>query len=91
MIYLRATPAVYEQARAQMDAARGLPANGQITSFSPAISAPTDAHGRVMLGLRESDLTAPGAEGLLEQLLASGAVEEIDAATYQAAMSAPIA
>lgn len=88
MIYLRTTPAVYEQARAQMDAARGLPANGQITSFSPAISAPADAQGRVMLGLRNSDLTAHGAQDLLEQLLASGAVEEINESTYLSAMPA---
>lgn len=89
MIYLRSNAVVYEAARAQMDAARGLPSRGQMTSFTPAASAPTDAQGRVMLGLRESDLTAPGAEGLLEQLMASGAVEEIDAATYLAAMPAP--
>ena len=89
MIYLRSNAVVYEAARAQMDAARGLPSRGQMTSFTPAASAPTDAQGRVMLGLRESDLTAPGAEGLLDQLMATGAVEEIDAATYLAAMPAP--
>lgn len=88
MIYLRTTLDVYEQARASMDAARGLPANGQLTSFCPAATASRDAQGRVMLGLRNSDLTAHGAQDLLEQLLASGAVEEINESTYLSAMPA---
>lgn len=89
MIYLRSTAAIYETARAQMDAARGLPANGQVTSFMPAASAPADSQGRVLLGLRESDLTAPGAGDMLSQLLASGAVEQITAAVYLAAVPSP--
>jgi hypothetical protein len=86
MIYLRASTEVYEAARAQMDAARGLPAKGQLTSFPPAANAVKDGQGRCLLGLRESDLTAPGADGMLADLLASGAVEQIDEATYRAAM-----
>lgn len=86
MLYLRATTAVYEAARAQMDAARGLPARGQVTSFNPLSLAPKDAQGRAMLGLRESDLTATGADTLLADLLASGLVEVIDEATYRQAV-----
>lgn len=86
MIYLRSSPAVYEAARSQMDAARGLPSRGQVTSFTPAAEAPTDAAGTVYLALRQSDLTAPGADPLLASLVASGAVEEITAAEYAAVL-----
>jgi hypothetical protein len=86
MIYLRATAAVYEAARAQIDAERGLPARGQVTSFDPAVIAPTDSDGMVMLGLRESDLAATGADSLLASLMASGLVEEITAEQYAAAL-----
>jgi hypothetical protein len=85
MIYLRATAEVYEYARATVDAARGLPARGQVTSFTPAADAPTDEQGRVYLALRESDLTADGAD-LLPGLLSGGMVEEITEAQYQAAL-----
>jgi hypothetical protein len=89
MIYLRATVAVYEAARAQMDAARGLPSRGQITSFDPADIAPRDSDGLVLLALRSSDTTATGAQDLLSQLLSSGAVEEIAESEYQAAIQTP--
>jgi hypothetical protein len=65
-----------------MDAARGLPAKGQATSFLPAADAPADAQGRVYLALRDSDTTAPGAAELLTSLIASGSVEQITAAEY---------
>jgi hypothetical protein len=86
MMYLRATVEVYEAARSQMDAARGLPARGQVTSFDPADVAPQDGDGRVVLALRNSDLTATGADALLPQLLAAGLVEEITAEQYAAVL-----
>jgi acetyl/propionyl-CoA carboxylase alpha subunit len=86
MIYLRASFAVYEQARAAMDAARGLPANGQITSFTPAADAPTDAQGRVYLALRESDTTAPGADQMIADMVQAGYVEFVTEADYMAAL-----
>jgi hypothetical protein len=85
VIYLRSTAEIYEQARAAMDNARGLPAKGQVTSFVPAAQAPSDDAGRVHLALRDSDLTAPGADDLLHSLLASGAVEQVTKAEYDAA------
>jgi acetyl/propionyl-CoA carboxylase alpha subunit len=86
MIFLRASAAVYEQARAAMDAARGLPAKGQLTSFTPAASAPTDAQGRVYLALRESDTTAPGADQMIADLVTAGYVEVVTEADYMAAL-----
>jgi hypothetical protein len=86
MMYLRATVEVYEAARAQMDAARGLPARGQVTSFDPADVAPRDGDGRVVLALRDSDLTATGVDSLLPQLIAAGLVEQITAEQYAAVL-----
>jgi acetyl/propionyl-CoA carboxylase alpha subunit len=86
MIFLRAFAAVYEQARAAMDAARGLPSKGQVTSFTPAASAPTDAQGRVYLALRESDTTAPGADQMIADMVQAGYVEVVTEAEYMAAL-----
>jgi len=47
MIYLRSTVEVYEAARAAMDTARGLPAKGQTTSFTPAVQTYAIAQGLV--------------------------------------------
>lgn len=88
MIYLRTHTDVYEAARAQIDAARGLPSRGQVTSFDAAATAPKDTSGRVLLGLRESDLTASGAEELLSHLLSAGLVEIIDEETYRQSFTA---
>jgi len=86
MIFLRSTPEVYEQARAAMDAARGLPAKGQVTSFTPAAQAPTDGQGRVYLALRESDTTAPGADQMIADMVTAGYVEVVAEADYMAAL-----
>jgi hypothetical protein len=42
-----------------------------------------------VLAVRSEFAEFPAAEAILPQLLASGAVEEIDAATYQAAANPP--
>jgi len=83
MIYLRSTVEVYEAARAAMDTARGLPAEGQTTSFTPAVDAPKDDQGRVYLGLRETDMAATGAGDMLSPLVTGGLVEMIDEAAYE--------
>ena len=70
-----------------MDAARGLPSKGQVTSFTPAAQAPTDDQGRVYLALRESDTTAPGADQMIADMVTAGHVEIVAEADYQAAMS----
>lgn len=85
-LYLRTADAdLYESIRLQLDAAWGHPTpDGQtITCFDPAAVAPRDAAGRLLLAVNDEFVTWEPAATLLPQLLASGAVEEIDAAEYQ--------
>lgn len=87
MRFFRSTADVYEQVRASLDAAWGLPDDkGTATCIEPAATAPRDAQGRIVLAVSNEFCKYPVASELLPQLLASGAVEEIDAATYQAAV-----
>jgi len=87
MRFFRSTEAVYEQARATLDAAWGLPNDtGTVTCIEPAATAPRDSQGRVLLAVADEFCTYPTAADLLPQLLASGAVEEISQATYRAAV-----
>jgi hypothetical protein len=89
MRYFRSTDAVYEQARAALDAAWGLPNDkGTATCIEPAATAPRDAQARIVLAVNDEFCAYTVASDLLPQLLASGAVEEIDAATYRAAITA---
>ena len=85
MKYFRTADAeLYESIRLQLDAAWGHPTpDGKtVTCFDPAAVAPRDAAGRLLLAVREEFVTWEPAATLLPQLLASGAVEEIDAAAY---------
>lgn len=87
MRFFRSTDAVYEQVRATLDAAWGLPnALGTTTCIEPAATAPHDSQGRVLLAVRDEFCSFPAAAEMLPQLLASGAVEEITEADYRAAM-----
>lgn len=87
MRYFRSNETVYEQARATLDAAWGLPdGRGTATCIEPAATAPRDAQGRVLLAVADEFCTFTTAVDLLPQLLASGAVEEIDEPTYRAAV-----
>jgi hypothetical protein len=86
MRYFRTADAdLYESIRLQLDAAWGHPTpDGQtVTCFDPAAVAPRDAAGRLLLAVNDEFVTWEPAATLLPQLLASGAVEEIDAAAYQ--------
>jgi len=88
MRYFRAqSDAVYEQARLTLDAAWGFPSpDGRtLTCIEPAATAPRDTQCRIVLAVNDEFTTYSVAVELLPQLLASGAVEEIDAATYRAA------
>jgi hypothetical protein len=87
--FFRSTAAVYEQARATLDMAWGLP-NGQgtATCIEPAATAPRDAQGRVVLAVSDEFCGYSVAVDLLPQLLASGAVEEIDRDAYLAVVNA---
>lgn len=86
MRYFRSTAAVYEAIRSKLDAAWGYP-NAETkteTAIPPAGNLPKDAEGRVYLVVSAEycDYILPSE--MLPQLLASGAVEEIDEATYRA-------
>lgn len=84
-----ASDAVYEQARTTLDAAWGLPDDkGTTTCIEPAATAPRDSQGRIVLAVNDEFCEYSVAVDLLPQLLASGAVEEIDAAAYRAAVNA---
>ena len=88
MRYFRATETIYEQVRASLDAAWGLPNSaGTQTCIEPASTAQRDSLGRVLLAVRNEFATFSMAAELLPQLLASGAVEEITAEEYQAALA----
>ena len=82
-----ASDAVYEQARATLDAEWGLPDDkGTATCIEPAATAPRDSQGRIVLAVNDEFCSFTVAVDLLPQLLASGAVEEIDEAAYTAAV-----
>jgi hypothetical protein len=82
--YRTADAALYESIRLQLDAAWGHPTpDGRtLTCFDPAAVAPRDAAGRLLLAVNDEFVTWEPAATLLPQLLASGAVEEIDKAAY---------
>jgi hypothetical protein len=88
MRYFRASDDVYEQARLTLDSAWGHPtADGlTVTCIRPAATAPRDSQGRIILAVHNEFCAFSVAAELLPQLLSSGAVAEIDAATYMAAL-----
>lgn len=88
MRYFRASSdEVYEQARLTLDAAWGFPdeATKTRTCFTPAAEGVRDQDGRLLLAVHDEFATYSVAVDMLPQLLASGLVEEIDVATYDAA------
>ena len=88
MRYFRATVAVYADICQQLDAAYSYPneATKTLRTLPPAAELPADASGRVYLAITAEYCEFVLPSQMLPQLLASGAVEEIDAATYQAAV-----
>ena len=86
--YFRSTPEVYGGICQQLDAAYGYPNAETKTerTLPPLAELPVDGEGRVYLAISADycDYVLPSQ--MLPQLLASGAVEEIDEATYQAAV-----
>jgi hypothetical protein len=82
----------YEDARLGLDEAWGHPdqATKTITCIEPAATAPRDSQGRIVLAVHDEFCEYTVAVDLLPQLLASGAVQEIDAATYAAAVNQPL-
>jgi hypothetical protein len=81
---------LYESIRLQLDAAWGHPTpdGTTITCIDPASVAPRDASGHILLAVRPEWCEWEPVPTLLPQLLAAGAVQEIDAAAYDAAVNA---
>ena len=88
MRYFRASSAVYAEISAALDAAYGYPnAETKTERTLPlADELPADLQGRVYLAVSQDYCEFVLPSQMLPQLLASGAVEEIDEATYQAAV-----
>jgi hypothetical protein len=72
---------LYEQVRLSLDAAWGH--EPPTTCVDPAAVAPRDSQGRILLAVRPEFVAFDAVAAMLPQLLASGAVEEINAAEYQ--------
>lgn len=87
--FFRSDAATYEAIRLQLDAAWGHPSNVADTCIEPVATAPRDAQGRVLLAVLAEFAEYPAVATILPQLLASGAVEEIDEATYRASQTQP--
>jgi hypothetical protein len=90
MRYFRATPVVYVDICAQLDAAYGYPnAETKTERALPLVSAlPADGQGRVYIALSEAECGYDLPSVLLPQLIAARLVEEITAAQYAAVLPA---
>lgn len=90
MRYFRALPEVYASVCSQLDAAYGYPNAETKTERTLPLAAalPADNQGRVylMISAEYCDYILPGQ--LLPELLASGAVEEVTQAEYEALLPA---
>jgi hypothetical protein len=87
MRFFRANDAaVYESIRLQLDAAWGLPDAGQQTCYTPAAAALRDSLGRLLLAVDDAFCDYDPVPAMLPALIQSGAVTEIDAATYRSSL-----
>jgi hypothetical protein len=88
MRYFRATPAVYADICAQLDAAYGYPnpETKTLRSLPLAADLPADGQGRVYLMISAEYCEYNLPSELLPQLIAAGLVEEITAEQYAAVM-----
>lgn len=88
MRYFRSTPAVYALICQQLDAAYGYPNPDTLTlrTLPLASDLPTDSQGQLYLAISAEycDYNLPSE--MLPQLIASGAVEELSAAEYEAVL-----
>jgi hypothetical protein len=81
-----ASPEVYDQWRAALDSAWGLPANGQQTVLPPLKDAPV-VGGRVYFAATASHCDYEPVATMLPAALASGEVAEVSEAQYVAAVT----
>lgn len=80
-----ASSEAYEQARLSLDTAWGFPNQMTQTCFEPAVTAPRDAQGRLLLAVDASFCQYAAVADMLPAMLASGAIEEITAEDYRPA------
>lgn len=86
MRYFRAYPEVYEQVRLALDSAWGYP-NSETktdTAIPPSAELQSDAQGRVYLAISAEYCGYILPSEMLPGMLASGSVEEVGAAEYEA-------
>lgn len=90
MRFFKSTDGVYEQARAALDAAWGLPnASGTATCIEPAATAPRDDSGQLLLAVDDEFCSWEPAATMLPQMLDSGSVIEITLTQYRSATEVP--
>jgi hypothetical protein len=83
--FFKSSPAVYAEVLATLDAAWGFPKQGFSHCFLPLEYAPQFG-GFAFLAIQSADADMEPAATLLPTLLQSGAVQEVAAAEYRAAM-----
>lgn len=76
--------AAYDAARGQLDAALGLPAQGQATALPPSEATPRDAAGCVLLATRADWCDLEPLEGLVAAMMAAGVCRELSVWQYAA-------
>jgi hypothetical protein len=84
--YFRSSAVVYESMRTQLDAAFGYPDGVTETVWQPVATALRDIEGRCLLAVHAASCDRPAVAAVLPGLIDAGHVEEIDRATYMAAM-----
>lgn len=89
MRYFATDDATYEAVRAGLDSAFGHPGPSARTCVEPAATAPHDNDGNVVLAVVDEFMEFAAVQSVLPELLGGGAVREISAAEYRAAMPQP--
>lgn len=88
--YFRSEASTYEAIRLGLDAQWGHgPDTGTVTCFEPALTAPRDSEGRLLLAVRSEFCEYEAVKEVLPGLLASGAVEELTESEYWASLPPP--
>lgn len=87
--FLKATPAVYEAMRSQIDAAWGYPTEYTETCMPPASSQHKASDGDCIIGVKAEWCEWEPVATLLPQMLSSSQIEEISESEYWAEMPTP--
>jgi hypothetical protein len=79
---------IYEATRLQLDAAWGLPSDGQQTCYEPLQTSLRDSDGRILLAVDDRFCDFDPVAALLPTLLGDGSIEEITHDLYHASLPA---